>query len=35
VLTELGFGAKEIDGLRAGGVIPGQIEEAAKKRRPA
>jgi formyl-CoA transferase len=35
VLTELGFGAKEIDGLRADGVIPGQIDEVAKRRRPA
>src|ERR1700741_3681169 len=34
-LTELGFDAKEIDGLRAGGVIREPVEEAAKKRRPA
>jgi crotonobetainyl-CoA:carnitine CoA-transferase CaiB-like acyl-CoA transferase len=35
VLTELGFGAKEIDGLRADGVMSGQIDEVAKRRRPA
>jgi crotonobetainyl-CoA:carnitine CoA-transferase CaiB-like acyl-CoA transferase len=35
VLADLGFDAKEIDGLRATGVVPGHFEEAAKKSRPA
>jgi crotonobetainyl-CoA:carnitine CoA-transferase CaiB-like acyl-CoA transferase len=35
VLADLGFDAKEIDGLRASGVVPGHFEEAAKKSRPA